>query len=139
MPLLPDAPTQVRGAIALLWVSLAMSIALTVFEWEPISTPEEAPQFELLLFGSMVVGYAIPALLISMASRRRNWARILLLAFTALWIGLYVAYWDEETAEPPWSGAATLLMAALDLIALYWLFTGEGGEWFRRRAPAEQV
>jgi hypothetical protein len=123
-----DTPAQVRRAVALLLLSLLIGIGVAVAEWEPLPSEDQA-----LLLTSIGIGYVLPALLIFLIWRRKNWARITLLLFTVLWTVLYLAFWNEEPVDPLWVHVATIASAALDIVALYWLFSRPASEWFRPR------
>lgn len=69
------------------------------------------------------------AFLIHHASMRRNWARCGLLVITVLAVTLYIAFFMERESSA-WEWTAFTLSAALEGVALYWLFTGEGARWY---------
>ena len=132
-----DAPIQVRRAIGLLWASLIIGALSTIPAWEPL--PEEVKEFETWLWGVMAFSLAVPALLIFFVSRRKNWARVLLLLLTLFGVASYLAFPTELGSEPGWSVAVTVLVTALDFAALYWLFSKPGSEWFACREVTSAV
>src|SRR5258706_14643750 len=104
----PDAPIQVRRAIALLWASLVIGTLMTIPAWEPL--PPEAKEFESWLWGVMAFSIAVPALLIFFVSRRKNWARILMLLLTIFGIASYLAFPSELSSEAGWLFSAIALL-----------------------------
>ena len=125
----PERPIEVKRAVALMWTTLVIGIALLIPEWTEM--PPELKEYEVLFWASMGIAYAIPATLIFFVSRRRNWARILLLLFTLAGTAIYLAMWNEEPTEPLWSTVSTVSLMVLELVALYWLFSRPASQWFR--------
>jgi hypothetical protein len=130
-----DSPTQVRNAFLLLWASFA----LTTFESVLAFFVTELIDAELryLLWSSMAVSFLLliaNAYFIYCASRRRNWARIVLLALLLLsqvLVSVTRVIWPAELGDEDfWSVATTSAYFVMDAIALYWLFTGAGAKWY---------
>ena len=134
----PAKPIQVRRAVALMWASLAIGYILSIPAWEPV--PAELEEYEVFAWLALSVGFAIPASLIFLVSRQRNWARVILLLLTVGGLSFVAAFWNEDPAEPMWSKASTIFTSVLDLIALYWLFSRPASQWFAsRNAKASAV
>ena len=129
-----EAPLQVRRAIALLWVALALSIVETVLNLT--SMYDEGPGFAvtmLLLFG---VTFGVNAVLIFFASRQRRWARLLLLVATLFGLGLYLYWLPEMDAGPWWHSIGNIATSAMDIVALFMLYLGAGATWYSKRSVA---
>jgi uncharacterized membrane protein len=130
-----DSPTQVRNAFLLLWASFALTTlesVLALFVPELIDA-----ELRYLLWSSMAVSFlllVVNAYFIYCASRRRNWARIVLLALlfvsVALTVVMHFVLLPEWGDEDFWSAATTSAYFVMDAIALYWLFTGAGARWY---------
>jgi hypothetical protein len=121
-------PTQVTKAVRLLWTALLLAVLVAFPQYlEPL--PPEVSQKSLWMLLVFVWGFW--AILTFLIGRRHNWARIVTLLFfvggLALWIWDYEALLDR----PPYSLAVELLDTVLTAVALYWLFTGPGAQWFR--------
>ena len=129
---LRDAPHQVRNAVRLLWASLFIGTAFAIVEWEPFPPELESYRGEMWLI--LAFSVIVPALLIWFISRRHNWARILTILLTIGGIALSLWWANEMPAEPWWSVAVTVIVTGMDLIAIYWLFSGSGAQWFAQRA-----
>jgi hypothetical protein len=125
--------------VFLLWLSLAAGIAITALEMNPIDMAEleelaGGPWASAIIWGSGAFAYAVMAMLIFFASRRANWARVLLLLLTIFgaalmlypWSGVDAGYWGSFDLP-----GVTFLAA--DCVALYWLFSGAGAAWYARR------
>jgi hypothetical protein len=123
-----NAPAQVRRAFVLLWASFAASLTEGVVKQLLSESNDLGVAVEI--WSLLVVAFAASAYLIYSASRRYNWARIALLSVTLITIAGYVVWPPSWTEEPWWSTAITGACAAADLIALYWLFSGQGRRWF---------
>src|SRR5258706_5257469 len=123
-----DMPAQVRKAVMLLWVTLLISIIATPLEIDWAASSDEPAWLFWLLF---VVGYSISAIPIVFVARRRNWARIVLLLLTIAALCAMVYVWPYTDSW--WSQASDMAIFALDIVALYWLFTGSGAAWFAKR------
>jgi hypothetical protein len=130
-----DSPTQVRNAFLLLWGSFALAtvdsgIALFVSGF----SDDELGYLLWLLLAITSVLLVANAYVIYCASRRRNWARIVLLALLIFSVALTLVMhfmWPAELGDEDfWSDATTAALVIMDAIALYWLFTGAGARWY---------
>ena len=120
-------PAQVRKAVILLWLTLLISVVITAIELDWAAWRDESAWLFWLMF---VVGYGIAAIPIVFVARRHNWARILLLLLTiGGWATVYLWSYDDSW----WSQASDVAFVTLDIVALYWLFTGSGAAWFVKR------
>lgn len=127
----PDTPPQVRQAITLLWITqllVVVDAGLTLMFPEPDMADETA--FLVVLF---VVVLGLYATLITFAARRKNWARITLLVFAVINTGGYFLL-PSEIPPPWWTEANVWLSTILEIVALYWLFSGAGARWYTNKA-----
>ena len=133
-----DTPPQVRRAVVLLWVALALSIAQWFLDAETLAMADE-PGFDAVFWGLVTLSYGATAVLIHFTARAKNWARILLLLGTVAGTGLMLFPWEPDyyASWTPIQVVSAAAFALLDFVALYWLFTGEANAWFRPR-PAGQ-
>jgi hypothetical protein len=122
-----DAPSRVRIAVRLLWISL---IAATVASlWDIGTSPEHSEtrtEDVLWLAGAAISLGAIPVYFIS---RRSNWARVLMLVLVLLSGVAAIFLWGAGEPFDHWLIGTTIA----DAIALYLLFTGASSKWFRER------
>ena len=126
---------QVKRAVALLWVSLALSVLDSILAWEPLDPPDPRWDVALWVLTGGVLLFA--AALIYLIARRHNWARLSYLALSVLATLAYAAFpLDIFASEPWWSVALTVVITVLDLAALYWLFSGSGGRWYSTKVVA---
>ena len=128
-----DMPVQVRKAVLLLWVSLGLSTLGMAADWGPI--PAEDRSFEIQMIVMAIAVTVFQAGLIYFASRRRNWARILLLVLVLLGGITYVLMPVED--EPWWYWASVLGSLTLDGVAIYWLFSNGASGWYRARGATQ--
>ena len=82
------------------------------------------------------VSYAFMGLLIYFSWRGRNWARLLFAITTIAGLALMLFPWGDDYFTG-WTTVDVLVVVALsfmDLTGIYWLYTGESKDWFRRPA-----
>lgn len=125
---LSSAPTQVRKAFVLLWAAFAISLAEGIVTQLLAGSNDD--EIAIAMWSFTVVAFAASAYFIYSASRRRNSARIVLLVMTIVTIAAYVAWPVNWTEQPWWSTAVVAVCALAEVIALYWLFSGDGREWY---------
>jgi len=126
-----EAPTQVRRAVLLLWAALLLGVVEALFNLAPLGLDDRwfsAVMFAI--FGAMV---GLNALLIHFASRRRNWARLLLLIFIVAGLALYFVWIPEVEAEPWWSWMGTIGINIFEIAAMAMLFSGASAKWYAPR------
>lgn len=128
-----QAPVEVRWALKLLWLALALSVVQYLFFLPvaisvlPTDPGAHGPGiFSLALpFG----GFAFGAYLNIKIARRKNWARIIKFVIAAASLGVQWAFSPGLTGfEYITAGAPP----ALSFAALYLLFLTSGHRWFRR-------
>jgi hypothetical protein len=92
----------------------------------------DEPWMRWLFVGASAICYGFFGLLIQLAYRRRNWARITILALTLVGYGSMFYPWSDEADY--WAGIdlASFAFMPLDALAMYWLFSGAGAAWFRK-------
>ncbi len=129
-----ETPEQVRRAIALLWVALLISVVDSVSSL--VHLDEEDRWFQLWMVGIVSVVFVIDAVLIVFASKRRNWARVLLLILTVGGLSLYVVY-PPDIIEQPLEWTGTIAATVLEVIAFVMLFSGSGARWYSQEQPHE--
>jgi hypothetical protein len=84
-----------------------------------------------LLWASFAFAYGMMAALVVFISRRHNWARVTFLVITILGIAVMVYPWEGMNADY-WEifSPSNVVFAAMDGVALYWLFSGSGAAWY---------
>jgi hypothetical protein len=127
-------PRIVNIALVLLLAAAAAFVAMSVFRL--VAAPDGVL---LILTPGIVLGLLVRLALIDVVARRKNWARILLVALIGLWlIGGLPADVMNSLDGTRW-GAISLaplsLMAIMSAAAAVLLFLPESNAWFRD-APA---
>ena len=116
-----DAPPRARTAIILLWVSILLTLTQTIV-------------YDLLsgsfATGAVAVVLAIYGLVIFRASRRHNWARYVLLVWTVLGLAFYLSSFHSD-AQPWWDSVLDIASFAIEIVAIYMLFTNAASQWYR--------
>jgi hypothetical protein len=126
MTVASDAPPQLRRAISLLWLSVLIGVVEAVYDTLTLPVVEDYALGALALILAIIAIYAAVVFLVS---RRRNWARYVLLVWT---VGGALTYLIILGGELPSRGDdITFLSMLMELVALYWLFTAPGKLWFR--------
>ncbi|MEO8151596.1 MAG: hypothetical protein ABI605_00900 [Rhizobacter sp.] len=127
-PLLHERPKQVRHAVALLWLSFACGIVSLLLT--AARRPEDLG--EPVFVGLTVFSFGLAILLNVMVYKGKNWARITTLVF-ALLGALFLLMPSIEPVPPSLvEKAIATLDFAIEVIALYFLFTQPGSLWFKR-------
>jgi len=112
----------------MLWASLALGIVTSLLDRRFLGSVA-APGFTV---GILVVVFGLTAWLVVKISAGRNWARITFLVLFLVGAVPYalnlVAMFDRSVL----TGAVSAIQFALQLCALYLIFTGPGAGWFRR-------
>jgi CDP-diglyceride synthetase len=121
-----DTPPQIKKAFSLLWLSFAIGLTEGLLT-QLLSEPSE--DLDTWVWIILIVAFGLSAYFIHAASRRKNWARVVLLALTSLTIVTYLA-WPEWNDQTWWSLVLFGVCASMDTVALIWLFSGEGAKWY---------
>ena len=120
-------PVQVRIAVGLFYLALALSLAKPFIEPGPWLRPPLA----------LVIGAAIAALLtvflIEFVSIGRNWARIVYLVLTLLSLPLTFLALKAGLAGSAIGTASIVAQLLSHAIGLYLLFAAPGKAWFQPR------
>lgn len=119
-----DAPSRVRTAIILLWVSVLFTLVRAILG---------GLFFGISVFGAAAVVIAIYGLVIFRVSRRVNWARWVLLAWTVLGAVAYLANFQLH-AELLLDTFLEIASFAVELPAVCMLFTAAANGWYRPEA-----
>lgn len=117
-------PAQLRIAVGLLWISLAVSTASSAFALADLNSHRAASGWIAFGFAALV-----NALFIHFAYRRQNWARLSLLVLITVAAAadlLSTHVWPFDAAREIWRVGADLL----DFAALLMLFSRKAGEWY---------
>ena len=121
-----------------MWMSLVIGLvsSLVAVALDPVAP--EVREFQFMLWIFVPAFFLLPAALIILIAHRKNWARIIFLLLMIAGLGMYFLDPTDLSTRPLWWVASGVLTTALDLTAMYWLFSGEGGTWFRssRRATS---
>lgn len=118
-----DAPPRARIAIIVLWTSVLLTLVQTLLG-DFMSGSSN--------ISAMAVVLAIYGIVIFRASRRHNWARYVLLLWTVLGLVVYVTSFRFD-AQPWWDSFLSVVSFAIELFAIYMLFTDAAGQWYRSK------
>ena len=121
-------PRQVIHAVRMLWVSLIMSIPLSIRELQDAAAEGNSG----FLFYFIITLYAISVVINLYVYRGSNWARTLLLVFNILNLLSFVGAMYEILRYPTGDLVALGTSITLDLAALVLLYTRPGALWFWR-------
>jgi len=121
-------PRNVVHAVRMLWISLVLSIPLSIREYQDAASEGNAT---FLLYFILTL-YALSVLINLYIHRGSHWARVLLLVFNVLNVLSFLAAMQELLGYPVGDLVCLATSMALDLIALVLVFTRPGALWFRR-------
>jgi len=119
-----DAPGLARTAIVLLWASILITV---------IQQVAETSVFGQGRLGTVLLALAIYALVIFRASRRHNWARYVLLLWTALAAALYVTGLRGDD-RPLWDHLLVVASFLVEIGGVLMLFTATARQWYGRKS-----
>ena len=129
---LEDRPARVAWAVWLLWVSVAIGVIAPILQFTVLFSFSTV----IYMLAVNLVRNAVAAWLILKTGERRNWARILVLVWVLLGVGLIVYRWQVYIGSFKASsllGAATwVTKLALDCTAVALLFTPAANRWFKQ-------
>ena len=133
------APTEVRWALKLLWLSLAFSVVqyfiflrvgISVL---PVDGPGRGPA--IIGLGMPVMGFIFGGYLNIQIAHKKNWARIVKLILAAISLAFQLAF-SPRPAGLEYLNA--FIVPALNVAALYLLFLTAGRLWFRHMPSRTQ-
>ena len=135
---IPAMPTQVKIAAVLLCVSLVVGAVDFV-----LGSPQHETQLPI---ASIAATAASPLILVAllyivaMIAKRKNWARIVLLALFAIQLPFAVPSTLQGFASSFFAGFAAIAHITLRAITIVLLFQGQSNAWFGRSeiAPARE-
>lgn len=128
-----ERPWQVRRAMTCLWVAFGINIANSLWTLMVQPTSQMALSNPVFLASIYALGFLLAAWIYSSAGKGRNWARIIVLIFSALsLIGLpFVAYQLNAGAATVMAAIVALVIACLKAYLAYLLLTSAAREWYR--------
>jgi len=130
-------PQRVRIAVYLIWASLAVGLLVNVAMWTDVVARMPGPRAPLLMeVVNGLIGFGIVAFLAWKVRRGRNWARWLYTVLTAMGVlgALVMVGFAASVLKgfPPIVWISGAVNTAIQVVAVFLLFTGEAPEWFRR-------
>ena len=123
----PKRPRQINIALVLMWGSL---IGGMVYGFADVANETD----EVAVFGALIFGGAVTLILIVplvFIALGHNWARWTWAVFLATGWVLTFVFWDESFGSLN-DVLVQALFAALDIAAVYLMFSGPGAGWFKR-------
>ena len=121
-------PANVRFAARLLWISLVVSIPISIREYQDGASDSNG---HFLLWFILVL-YAIAIAINVFIWRGANAARIALVVFTALNLMSFVGAMQLILRYPTGDLVAIAISMLLDVAAIVLVYTRPGALWFRR-------
>ena len=124
----------VARAIGLLWITLVLFVVEVVVNSASFSRYNSSEYVAFLV----ILTVAIWSFLIRKISAGTNWARIVyLVLFVQGTVRFIFAMPVEFGRSAVWT-AVGIVGIGLQAIALYWIFTGQGNEWFQTQRASVQ-
>ena len=121
-------PIQIRVAVWLLWLSLALALPTVYFELRRGSSYGEIVFMAIFAFAVL----AMAAFINVQISRGRNWARIVFLVLVVVSIVVSFLPDEEGRAISTFESALSVISMVVDIVVTYLLFSWPGALWFRR-------
>jgi hypothetical protein len=132
-------PAEIDKAMFLLWLSLGLAVLNTIWNWRHLEAISRSPTSHV---SRVVLIWSVSALLYWKIGQGRNWARITLLVLFILAFVFFIFVLALVPSMPIlWvsfqrsAGAGILIVvgSALQLYALWLVFTAPGRGWFKSR------
>ena len=121
-------PAIIQSAISLLWASLAIAAVKVVLDWANfVGRGSAAFTAFIMIFTFAVIGFVVVKI-----GQGKNWARVIFLVVFV--VGIVTAFLTlrSEFAQSRLLGILSIVQAALQATALYFIFTSPGKEWYRK-------
>ncbi len=122
-------PGEVTLAVRLLWISIAIGLLITGLRVAGLVSG--ASLVVALLLGVVIFGFYL--FLVSRISAGRNWARIVFLVLFLIGLPFSIPTYLAELRKSVLFGSISILIAVIQLVATYLLFTKNSNRWFRQR------
>lgn len=121
-------PAIIQPAISLLWASLAIAAVKVALDWTNfVGRGSAAMTVCIMIFTFAVIGFFVVKI-----GQGKNWARVVFLVLFVLGIVVAILTWRSEFAHSRLLGILSIVQAALQATALYFIFTSPGKEWYRK-------
>lgn len=119
-------PRDVRIAAFLLWSAIGITCAMALAD--EMLVPQESWSTTFAIYA---VSFGMGGLLVYFIWRRHNWARITGAVITVLGFLIALPTLAEELRTHPSSGVVTIVLVAMQIYAIYLLFTSSSNAWFK--------
>jgi hypothetical protein len=133
------APAEVRWALKMLWLSLAISMVMPLTLLYGVyfrPTPQASASAYLLPVLHLPLVWGIfCAFLYRQIASGKNWARLMQFVITLAFLAYEIAYLPAPTGNYVIKVA---LVHGLDWTAMYLLFITSGRQWFRKASEREE-
>ena len=124
-----ERPKEATTAVQFLFASLAIGLVRAIF-----GLTQRVSGAALILAILIVCAvFALGFLLIWRISVKGNWARIILLVLVLFGLPFAIIGGITELKQSVASGSLSIIIAILQLIGTYLLFTKNSNAWFRKR------
>jgi len=125
-----ERPKSIGIAATLLCVAFAIGLVLMGMRLDRSTNLPHA-----LTYAMLSVTFALMALLAYQVFLGKNWARVVCAVLVCVRVVGSLPRSIGELPTSPLIGGVGLSAIALQLLAIYLLFSGQGTTWFRRHAP----
>lgn len=121
-------PAIIQSAISLLWASLAVAAVKVALDWTNF-VRRGSVAFTVFI---MILTFAFIGFFVVKIGQGKNWARVVFLVIFVVGIVPAIFVWRSEFAHSRLLGILSIVQAALQATALYFIFTSPGKEWYRK-------
>lgn len=122
-------PGEVTLAVRLIWISITIGLVISGIRVAPLVSGVSL--VSVLLFA--LVFFGIYLFLVSKIAAGRNWARIVFLVLLVIGLPFAVPTYLAELRTSVVFGSISILIAVLQVVATYLLFTRNSNRWFKTR------
>jgi hypothetical protein len=124
-----EKPRPVKTAVVLVYGSVAVGLLAAAFD----PTFAAATRAVWFFLAFIAAAFGVTVLLAFLMGRGHNWARIVYSVLTILGTAMMLYFWEAD--EEWYLQAANLIQTAMQLAAIYLVFTRAAADWYRRTGP----
>ena len=125
-------PRQVRWAVKLLWIDLMLSVPAAFLSYQRGADQYDGAGAAIAVALTAAL-FALAAFVIVNLDRGFNWARIIQVVLVGLALLMMSVPGNDLAPPAPIETVLEYVTLALEIIALYLVFTRPGTSWYARR------
>lgn len=135
---IPPIPPSIRSFSGCFWAATILSIVDTIVGWEDILTFDDGTRapaiWTIAILGTLAMSYGLSIWLwLGITRRASDRARWLYVFLGIVWSGLTLWYFDEISDQHGAIFTISMIIWALDIASMVFLFRRDSSDWFQRK------